>query len=425
MSYCKELKTGLESLFSMPFDVVSEDIDNEVIYHCYPSNEGETLFEVSIHIHNKIRIVAEITPQKHAGELLYELECASKDKIDLFFDYYNALIALGAKVQFLVNNSILLSSHDWKKHWRSFSCRLTKIPLTEDNDEYNEAEILLLWAKHCFCWFFSALTISDCQEYSSLREPDNLKEYGRLEGNKYQVITNRYERNTINRELCLAKKGYKCVVCGFDFKDRYGSIGKNYIEVHHVIPVSMLGPDYHICIDTDLEPVCSNCHAMLHRKNPPLLPNELKQCMNEASKHEQRDNAIVSKYGVLLVMMENFADKASKFVPMGKIAIGIKYTKDSMEIVEHLSEIGYMLFHTRKDVGQHLYKVTNKVVLLSEEKIPANVYRNISTAKMYAVVEFETVELDSSSIHSSRKVYTPETRYDAQYSIIEELRCKE
>lgn len=153
MSYCKELKTGLESLFSMPFDVVSEDIDNEVIYHCYPSNEGETLFEVSIHIHNKIRIVAEITPQKHAGELLYELECASKDKIDLFFDYYNALIALGAKLQFLVNNSILLSSHDWKKHWRSFSCRLTKIPLTEDNDEYNEAEILLLWAKHCFVGF--------------------------------------------------------------------------------------------------------------------------------------------------------------------------------------------------------------------------------------------------------------------------------
>lgn len=35
--------------------------------------------------------------------------------------------------------------------------------------------------------------------------------------------------------------------------------------------------------------------------------------------------------------------------------------------------------------------------------------------KMYAVVEFEKIELDS-SLHSTRKAYTPETRYDAQYA---------
>ena len=128
------------------------------------------------------------------------------------------------------------------------------------------------------------------------------------------------------------------------------------------------------------------------------------------------------KQGVLLVMMEYFADKAPKFLPMGKIAIGIKYTKDAMEIVEHLSDIGYILFHTRKDIDQHLYKVINKVVLLPEEEIPANVYRNISTAKMYAVVEFDNVELDSSSIHSSRKAYTLETRYDAQYITMSEVK---
>ena len=119
--------------------------------------------------------------------------------------------------------------------------------------------------------------------------------------------------------------------------------------------------------------------------------------------------------GVLLVMMENYEIKSPKFLHIGKIAIGIKYTKDSMEIVEHLSEIEYILFHTRKDAGQHLYKVRNKVILLSEEEIPANIYRNISTAKMYAIVEFENKELDSSSLHSSRKAWTPETRYDAQY----------
>lgn len=138
--------------------------------------------------------------------------------------------------------------------------------------------------------------------------------------------------------------------------------------------------------------------------------------LNEAVQNTQVSHIDDEKQGVLLVMMEYFTDKSPKFLPMGKIAIGIKYTKDSMEIVEHLSEIGYILFHTRKDVGQHVYKVINKVKLLPEEEIPNNIYKNINTAKMYAIVEFEKVELDSSSLHPSRKTFSPETRYDAQYS---------
>ena len=43
------------------------------------------------------------------------------------------------------------------------------------------------------------------------------------------------------------------------------------------------------------------------------------------------------KDGVLLVMMENFEKKKASFLSHGKLAIGIKYTKDSMEIVEHCS----------------------------------------------------------------------------------------
>lgn len=127
------------------------------------------------------------------------------------------------------------------------------------------------------------------------------------------------------------------------------------------------------------------------------------------------------KNGVLMVMMEQFENKNTKFLPNGRIAIGIKYTKDSMEIVEHLAEIVYILFHTRKDVDQHLYKVINKVVLLPEEDISANVYKNITTTKMFVVVEFDTVELDSSSLHSAKKAYTPTTRYDAQYANINSI----
>ena len=124
------------------------------------------------------------------------------------------------------------------------------------------------------------------------------------------------------------------------------------------------------------------------------------------------------KDGVLMVMMENFADKCVNFLPQGKIAIGIKYTKDSMEIVEHLSEIGFLLFHIRKDEGQHLFKVKGKVSVLPKEEVDNSIYRNISTAEMYAVADFETIDLSSPSLHSSKKPYTPETRYDAQYASI-------
>lgn len=132
-------------------------------------------------------------------------------------------------------------------------------------------------------------------------------------------------------------------------------------------------------------------------------------------------NILSNKQGVILVMMENFADKSVKFLPSGKIAIGIKYTKDSMEIVEHLHEIGYILFHTRKDSEQHLFKVITKVEIISEDRLTADIYKNISTTKMHVLVEFENKELDSSTLHSSRKAYTQETRYDAQYIQIKDL----
>lgn len=121
------------------------------------------------------------------------------------------------------------------------------------------------------------------------------------------------------------------------------------------------------------------------------------------------------KTGVLMVMMENFADKCVKFLPYGKIAIGIKYSKDSMAIVEHLSEIGYILFHTRKDVGQHLFSINGDITVVDSVELGSDVYKNVGTTEMYAVVPFETIELDSSNLHSGKKSFTPKTRYDAQF----------
>ena len=56
------------------------------------------------------------------------------------------------------------------------------------------------------------------------------------------------------------------------------------------------------------------------------------------------------------------------------------------------------------------------------EEVPTNIYKNVSTTEMYVLVVFDNLsELDSSSIHSAKKAYTPTTRYDAQYTEINEI----
>lgn len=66
-----------------------------------------------------------------------------------------------------------------------------------------------------------------------------------------------------------------CQVCGFDFYSSYGEIGQDYIECHHILPISKLRGEIKTKV-SDIALVCSNCHRMLHRKRPWLKMSELK-----------------------------------------------------------------------------------------------------------------------------------------------------
>lgn len=94
------------------------------------------------------------------------------------------------------------------------------------------------------------------------------------EGTFYQLIQTVYERNPGARKRCLEFYGYSCKVCGCNFADRYGEIGKEFIHVHHINQLS-IGKMRETDPIKDLRPVCPNCHAMLHRKNPPYSIEEL------------------------------------------------------------------------------------------------------------------------------------------------------
>jgi hypothetical protein len=87
------------------------------------------------------------------------------------------------------------------------------------------------------------------------------------EGLATKVTVNRYERDDAARSACLAAHGYKCWVCGFDFRAVYGSLGDRFSFVHHRRPIAKRatkGP-YQPDPARDLVPICGNCHVMVHR----------------------------------------------------------------------------------------------------------------------------------------------------------------
>ena len=90
------------------------------------------------------------------------------------------------------------------------------------------------------------------------------------EGTVRQILVNAYERSREAREECIAKYGAQCVVCGFDFGAAYGSVAKGFIHVHHLRQVSDVGEAYQVNPVTDLRPVCPNCHAVIHKTDPPM-----------------------------------------------------------------------------------------------------------------------------------------------------------
>ena len=100
-----------------------------------------------------------------------------------------------------------------------------------------------------------------------------------VEGAKFQLTVNAYERNPQARNECLDHYGYTCQGCNFDFADTYGEIGQNYIHVHHLIPLSEIGHEYEVDSINDLIPVCPNCHAMIHRAKPMLTMEQLRNCL--------------------------------------------------------------------------------------------------------------------------------------------------
>lgn len=97
-----------------------------------------------------------------------------------------------------------------------------------------------------------------------------------VEGEESEVILTKYERSKAAREACVLHHGYSCATCGFNFESVYGEIGRGFVHIHHINPISNRGGEYQVDPTRDLIPLCPNCHAMVHRRTPPVSITDLR-----------------------------------------------------------------------------------------------------------------------------------------------------
>ena len=106
-------------------------------------------------------------------------------------------------------------------------------------------------------------------------EAEEYEEKGpQKEGAAKTYYGKRYERSAVNRQEAIRLHGLSCNICGFNFEAVYGKRGADYIEVHHIKPISTFEEEQHVDPKIDLTTVCSNCHRMIHRRPDDVLSIE-------------------------------------------------------------------------------------------------------------------------------------------------------
>lgn len=269
------IRTELENTYDIPFGVREEDANGEPCFIMGPENEGQEFFTIRVSFRNRIRMTAEFIPEKYGAEFVRSMAGRSAEQREIFLRFLSLMQDKGARVSITIDGHPVDPEQfrSYAGRWNSFSARATKVPVT-DSGTFSYSDVALEWGALMTGMVLSLANIEPVEDGDEESIPA-----GQAEGSAVREIHTRYERSRINRKLCLERLGYCCCICGFDFERTYGEIGHHFIHVHHVKPVSQLGAGYIINPETDLIPVCPNCHAMLHRKDPPYFPEELRHIL--------------------------------------------------------------------------------------------------------------------------------------------------
>jgi 5-methylcytosine-specific restriction protein A len=92
------------------------------------------------------------------------------------------------------------------------------------------------------------------------------------------------ERSSVAGKAAKTFHGIRCQACDLSFNERYGEIGKGFIEAHHLRPISTLEEGIAVSYEvaTDFAVLCSNCHRMIHRFSDPSDVAEFRKLISKA-----------------------------------------------------------------------------------------------------------------------------------------------
>ncbi len=91
-----------------------------------------------------------------------------------------------------------------------------------------------------------------------------------IETRKY-AYHRKVERNRTAAKQAKKFHGTRCQACELKFDERYGVIGQDFIEAHHLRPIASLEEGVAVTYDVaaDFAVLCANCHRMIHRSDDP------------------------------------------------------------------------------------------------------------------------------------------------------------
>jgi len=96
-----------------------------------------------------------------------------------------------------------------------------------------------------------------------------------IEGELETVIYENRSRNENARKKCIELNGTTCIICKTNLGDIYGEQFSDKIHIHHLYPVADYEGEVLVNPQTDLVPVCPNCHFIIHSKKTPYKPEDV------------------------------------------------------------------------------------------------------------------------------------------------------
>ena len=264
-----DIQKKFEATFDIPFASRYGIDAGKIWYEIGPRNSLRELFSLSFRFANDVRLIMELKPDTYSLPFVSSMAKASEEDKISFASYGRLFEERRAKVNFQINHipASLTDYSSWPNSWTHIALRVSKSPVSAGDIEHES--VILDWGIPMMGMILSLANVVPL-------EPEVVLESPQTEGAVRKTLTTKYERSPINRALCLAAKGYSCSVCGMNFQQTYGELGREFIHVHHAVPVSKRGENYKVDPLKELFPVCPNCHAMLHRTDPPMSIEELR-----------------------------------------------------------------------------------------------------------------------------------------------------